>query len=251
MASNARTVGLFVTCLVDLFRPSVAEAAAKLLDQVGFRVVVPAQTCCGQANYNGGDRDGARRFARELVRAFRDCPQVVAPSASCIGMIREYPGLFPEGSAERAAAEDLAARSHELTAFLAREAGALPVPPRWEASAAYHDSCSALRQLGLQAEPRALLARVAGLTLAGIDDAEECCGFGGAFCMRYPEVSAAIADRKVDAVVATGATHLVGADLGCLLHLEGRMQRRGLAVRAVHVAEVLAGFAPGTAGADE
>lgn len=251
MASNARTVGLFVTCLVDLFRPSVAEAAVKLLEQAGFRVVVPAQACCGQVNFNGGDRDGARRCARELVHAFRDCQQVVAPSASCIGMIREYPGLFAEGSAERVAAEDLAARSHELTAFLAREAGAAPAPPRWAASAAYHDSCSALRQLGLRAEPRALLARVPGLGLAEIDDAGECCGFGGAFCVRYPEVSAAIADRKIDAVVATGATHLVGADLGCLLHLEGRMQRRGLAVRAVHVAEALAGLVPGAAVADE
>ncbi len=250
MSDPARTVGLFVTCLVDVFRPTVGEAAVRLLEGAGFRVAVPAQTCCGQANFNGGDPEGARRLARRLIAAFRDFDYVVVPSASCAGMIREYPALFVNGTEEHGIATALASRTFELTAFLSRFPVA-PAPPRWEASAAYHDSCSALRQLGVRREPRELLERVAGLSLREIAGAEACCGFGGVFCTSYPQVSAQIGDEKIDDIVATGADHVIGADLGCLLHLEGRMQRRGIAVRAVHVAEALAGMVPGTGGGDE
>ena len=245
MPDPARTVALFVTCLVDLLRPSVAAAAVRLIEGAGFRVVVPRQACCGQPNFNGGDREGAARIARRTIAAFAGHDYVVAPSGSCAGMIREYPALFPEGSVDRASALDLAARTHELTAFL-RDVARVPVAPaRWDARAAYHDSCSSLRQLGIRSQPRELLARVEGLELAELDSPEECCGFGGLFCVKYPEVAARIGDRKIDDIVATGATHVIGADLGCLLHLEGRMQRRGIGVSAVHIAEALAGVIPG------
>jgi L-lactate dehydrogenase complex protein LldE len=219
----------------------------RLLEDAGFRVVVPVQTCCGQANFNGGDRAGAARLAAQLIDAFAAHEHVVAPSGSCVAMIREYPALFPQGSARREAAEALAGRCRELTQFLRECAGTAARAVRWDARATYHDGCSGLRALGVRAEPRALLAGVAGLELRELEAPEECCGFGGLFCVKYPEVSARIGDRKIDDIVATGAQHVIGGDLGCLLHLEGRMQRRGMAVRALHVAEVLAGMAPGAA----
>lgn len=245
MAAPARTVALFVTCLVDLFRPAVAEAAARLIGQAGFRVVVPAQACCGQPCFNGGDRAGAARLASRTLAAFAGHEFVVAPSGSCAATIRGYPALFAPGTPDHAAALELAGRTFELTQFLHDVAHAGLPATHWAATAAYHDSCSAARQLGIRAQPRALLAQVEGLTLREHASAEECCGFGGLFCVKYPEVSALIGDRKIDDLVATGADHVVGADLGCLLHLEGRMQRRGIAVRAVHVAEALAGTGPG------
>jgi L-lactate dehydrogenase complex protein LldE len=248
MTESARTVGLFVTCLVDVFRPTVAEASVHLIEQAGFRVVVPAQTCCGQANFNGGDADGARRLARRVIAAFGQCAYVVVPSASCAATIRGYPELLAGAPQEHDAAVALAARTRELTVFLSEAGATAPAGVRWTATAAYHDSCSALRQLGIRREPRELLAGVAGLALREITGAEECCGFGGTFCARYPQVSAQIGDEKITDIVATGAGHLIGADLGCLLHLEGRMQRRGIAVRAVHVAEALAGMVPGADG---
>ena len=251
MADPARTVALFVTCLVDLFRPTVGEAAVRLLERAGFRVVVPAQTCCGQVNFNAGDRDGAARLAGRMIAAFGACESVVAPSGSCVAMIRDYPALFPEGTSAHAAALSLAARTWELTAFLRDVAPAPAAPVRWQAMAVYHDSCSAARQLGIREQPRALLAQVEGLALAEVGSPDECCGFGGLFCVKYPETSARIGDHKIDDIVAAGADHVIGGDLGCLLHLEGRMQRRGLAVSAVHVAEVLAGMAPGANPGDD
>lgn len=246
MSESPPVVALLVTCLVDLFRPSVAEAAVLLLERAGFRVVVPVQACCGQPNFNGGDVEGARQMALRMMAALRDCAQVVAPSGSCVAMVRDYPELFSDGSADRAAAESLAQRTFELTDFLARLPGAVAgVAVEWPATATYHDACSGSRQLGIREQPRALLARVRGLELRELNASEECCGFGGLFCVKYPEVSAHIADQKIDDITATGAGFVIGGDLGCLLHLEGRMQRRGLKVRALHVAEVLAGMAPG------
>jgi len=245
MPEPERTVALFVTCLVDVFRPAVAECAAELLERAGFRVEVPPQACCGQPNFNGGDRASAARMAALTVERFAGYAHVVAPSASCAAMIRGYPALFDAGSAAHAAAADLAARTWELTAFLARHAGPLPAV-RWEARAAWHDSCSALRGLGAAPGPCAALAGVAGLQVQGLPSAEACCGFGGLFAAKYPEVSARIADQKLEDIEACGARWVVGADLGCLLHLEGRLQRRGLPARTLHVAEVLAGRAPGS-----
>jgi len=251
MNDSRPAVGLLVTCLVDLFRPSVAEAAVRLLEQAGFRVLVPAQTCCGQPNFNSGDQEGARSMARRMICAFENCERVVAPSASCIAMLKEYPRLFPEASADHARALALAMRAMELTAFLRlqppapaqSQAGTPVVPLR----AAYQDSCSALRQLGVRDQPRALLSRVDGLQLIELAGAEECCGFGGLFCARYPDVSVHIADQKIEDIQASGAQCLIGGETGCLLHLEGRMQRRGLTMKVAHVAEVLAGCWPGDA----
>jgi L-lactate dehydrogenase complex protein LldE len=244
MASEPPRVGLFVTCLVDLFRPSVGFAAVRLLEAAGCTVEAPAmQTCCGQPAYNSGDRRDARAVARVTIEAFRGFDYVVAPSGSCAGMIRhQYPVLFADDPKMRPLAEDLSRRTHELVSFLVDVRGMSRVDVRFDATATYHDSCSGLRELGVKAQPRQLLATVAGLSLVELADAETCCGFGGAFCVKYPEISTRMASDKADAVRRSGADTLLAGDLGCLLNMAGRLKREGSAVAVRHVAEVLAGM---------
>jgi len=240
--SSRGRVALFVTCLVDVFRPRVGWAAARLLEQAGFEVEVPRQTCCGQPNHSAGDERGAREIAARLVRLLSGYDYVVVPSGSCAAMLKvDYPRLHGPGSPEREAALELAGRTHELASFLHDVAGVREVPARFAGRVAYHDACSGLRSLGVHAQPRALLRAVNGLELVELDQGETCCGFGGAFCVRYPAIADAIAQRKLDAIAASGATALAAGDLGCLLHLEGKLHRAGSPVRALHVAEILAG----------
>jgi L-lactate dehydrogenase complex protein LldE len=243
MAEPAR-VALLVTCLVDLFRPSVGFAAVALLEAAGCTVEVPrAQTCCGQPAYNSGDRDDAKRIARQVIAAFAGYDYVVAPSGSCAGMVRvHYPELFADEPAMRGAAEELAARTHELVAFLVDVRGMTEVRARWERSATYHDGCSGLRELAVKAQPRALLASVEGLRLTELPGAEVCCGFGGTFCVKYPEISDKMVSDKAVEIAATGAEALLAGDLGCLLNIAGKLSRLGIRVEARHIAEVLAGM---------
>jgi L-lactate dehydrogenase complex protein LldE len=238
-------VALFVTCLVDMFRPSVGFAAAKLLEDAGCRVVVPeAQTCCGQPAYNSGDRADAKDIARGVIEAFEGYDHVVAPSGSCGGMIaHHYPALFADDPEMKARAEALAARTHELTGFLVDVLGVTPAAARCEATATYHDSCSGLRELGVKAQPRQLLAGVEGLTLVEMKGAEVCCGFGGTFCVKYPDISNAMLDDKIADIAASGADTLLAGDMGCLLNMAGKLSREGRPVKVRHVAEVLAGMA--------
>ena len=249
MTDQPVTVALFVTCLVDLFRPTVGFAAVKLLEDAGCRVVVPeGQTCCGQPAYNAGDRADAVAIARQVIDAFAGYDHVVVPSGSCAGMVKlHYPALFAGDPAMRAKADDLARRTHELVSFLTDVLGVNSVPARFSGSVTYHDSCSGLRELGIKQQPRKLLATVAGLELKELPGAETCCGFGGTFCVKYGEVSTEIAARKAADVVDTGAGTLLAGDLGCLLNMAGKLQREGAAVRVRHVAEVLAGMTDGPA----
>ena len=241
--SRAR-VGLFVTCLVDLMRPTVGFAAVKLLEEAGCAVAVPrAQTCCGQPAWNSGDSGNARKVARGLIAAFEPFDYVVAPSGSCAGMIRvHYPELFAGDAEWETRARALAAKTHELISFLADVRGMTRVVARLAAIATYHDSCSGLRELGVKRQPRALLATVAGLELREGMEAETCCGFGGLFCVKYPDISAAIADVKTDDIVATGANLVLAGDMGCLMNIAGRLKRCGSGIAVRHVAEVLAGM---------
>ena len=236
-------VALFVTCLVDLFRPSVGFAAAKLLEDAGCRVVVPeAQTCCGQPAYNSGDRADAVDIARRVIEAFEGYDHIVVPSGSCGGMIaHHYPGLFADDPAMKARAEKVASRTHELTSFLVDVLG-VSTPARCQATATYHDSCSGLRELGVKAQPRQLLAGVEGLKLVEMQGAEVCCGFGGTFCVKYPDISNAMLDDKVADITATGADLLLAGDMGCLLNMAGKLHREGKPVKVRHVAEVIAGM---------
>lgn len=239
-------VGLFVTCLVDAMRPRIGFAALKLLEDAGYEVVVPkAQTCCGQPGYNSGDRAAAQGLARKVVAEFRDCDYVVVPSGSCGGMIKAHYGEalaeFPDLAREVA---HLAARTYELTDFLVNVAQLRAVPGRFAGTITYHDSCSGLRELGVKAQPRALLAQVPGLSIKEMATPEQCCGFGGTFAVKYGEISSRIADQKCDDIATTGGVDaVVLGDLGCMLNIEGRLRRRGdHRTRVLHVAEVLAGM---------
>jgi L-lactate dehydrogenase complex protein LldE len=237
-------VALFVTCLVDLMRPRIGFAALELLQGAGCEVIVPqTQTCCGQPAYNSGDRQAAQTLARKVLRELKDCDYVVVPSGSCGGMIKaHYPELLAEFTELRADVEWLAARTWELTDFLVNVLKIVRVPGRFDGTVSYHDSCSGLREMGVKAQPRALLARVPGLGLKEMSAPEQCCGFGGTFAVKYGDISARIADQKCQDIVATGADAVVLGDLGCMLNIEGRLRRRGdMKTRVLHVAEVLAG----------
>ncbi len=237
-------VGLFVTCLVDLYRPTVGFAALRLLQQAGCQVEVPrAQTCCGQPAYNSGDRATAREIAATLLEAFGGFDYVVAPSGSCAGMLRSHlPHLFDDDPNLRARADTLGAKTYELVSFLTDVMGLRGVDAAFAGSVTYHDSCSGLRELGVKAQPRALLAGVDGLTLTEMADPELCCGFGGTFCVKYPDISVRMVSDKTRDIAATGAGTLLAGDMGCLLNMAGRLQREGHTVQVRHVAEVLAGM---------
>lgn len=238
-------VGLLVTCLVDMMRPRIGFAALKLLEAAGCEVVVPeAQTCCGQPGYNSGDRKAAQALALKLTRDFAGCDYVVAPSGSCAGMVRtHYPELFREFPEHLPEVERLAARTYELTDFLVNVAKLKKVPGSFSGTITYHDSCSGLRELGVQGQPRSLLSRIPGLKLTEMQEAQSCCGFGGLFSVKYGDLSAAIADKKCHHIQASGADAVVLGDLGCMLNIEGRLRRKGDGkTRVLHVAEVLAGM---------
>jgi L-lactate dehydrogenase complex protein LldE len=241
---DARRVGLFVTCLADLMRPSVAFAAVRLLEDAGCTVEVPvAQTCCGQPALNSGDRMDAREIAKRVIVAFEGFDAVVGPSGSCMGTLRQdYPALFADDPAWAARAESLAGRSHELLSFLVDVLKVEGVQARYDGRVTYHDSCAGLREMGVKGQPRQLLASVQGLDLVEMRGTEECCGFGGTFCVKYPEISTKMVEDKIAHIQASGAGTVLGGDLGCLLNIAGRIKRRSLPIRVLHTAEVLAGM---------
>jgi L-lactate dehydrogenase complex protein LldE len=248
MPPPKKRVGLLVTCLVDLMRPAVGFAAVKLLEDAGCTVEVPRQSCCGQPAFNSGDRASARELAEQVIATFEPYDYVVVPSGSCGGQVRvHYPELFHGDPNWHPRAQAFAAKTYELISFLTDVLGVSKVAARYAGTATYHDSCSSLRELGIKAQPRRLLAGVAGLTLAELPDADVCCGFGGTFCVKYPDISNAIVTKKAEAVAATGADTLLAGDLGCLMNIAGKLQRLGRQVHVRHIAEVLAGMADGPA----
>ena len=241
-------VGLFVTCLADMMRPSIGFAALQLLQRAGCEVVVPqTQTCCGQPGWNAGDKPAARALAQKLIGEFADCEHVVLPSGSCAGMIKtHYAELLDDSPLWQSRAADLAARTHELSDFLVNVLNLAAVPGRYQGCVTYHDACSGLRELGIKTQPRQLLAMLPGLRLAEMADCETCCGFGGAFSVKFGDISAKMADSKCEhvqqMVQQQGASAVVLGDLGCMLNIEGRLRARGDTSTAVlHWAEVLAG----------
>lgn len=235
-------VGLFVTCLVDLQRPSVGFAAIKLLEQAGCHVTVPqAQTCCGQPAFNSGDDNSAREIAKQVISAFGDIEYIVIPSGSCAGMmIEHYSELFEQDDEWHQRALSFKSRCHELISFLVDVMKVKDTQARFEGTVTYHDSCSGLRELGIKQQPRELLKRVAGLSLEEMDDTDVCCGFGGTFCVKYPDISERMVSDKIALAAQTGADTLLGGDLGCLLNISGRLSRLGEPMKVYHLAEVLA-----------
>ena len=245
MLPENKTVALFVTCLVDAMRPNIGFAAVKLLGEIGADVVVPdGQTCCGQPALNSGALDDARKVARTLIDAFKGYDYVVTPSGSCAGtVVAHYPELFKDDAKYKPLAENLAARTYELTTFLADVGGWNKTDVSYDGDCAYHDSCSGLRELGIKQQPRKLLQNISGLNLKELSEGGTCCGFGGLFSVKLGEVSTAIVDRKSDDILKTNADTLLGGDLGCLLNMAGRLSRRGENIKVYHVAEILAGMA--------
>jgi L-lactate dehydrogenase complex protein LldE len=241
MTEKAKRVGLFVTCLVDLIRPSVGFAAVKLLEDAGCVVDVPLQSCCGQPAFNSGDRNTARAIAEQVIERFATHDYVVVPSGSCAGMIKaHFPELFAGDPNWRARADVLAAKTYELVSFLVDVLKVQRVAASFPGTVTYHDSCSGLRELGVHTQPRLLLESVAGLRLIELQDANVCCGFGGTFCVKYPDISNAIVAKKTANIAATGAHTLLAGDLGCLMNMAGKLQREGRDIEVRHVAEVLA-----------
>ena len=244
MAVNkGKSVALFATCLVDLWRPAVARAAERLLIKAGFKVAVPSgQTCCGQVNYNSGDQKGARKLARRHIMLLTPFDYVVVPSGSCADMIKNhYPALFGNDLDVQKTAQVLSGKTYELTEFLVRIA-------RWKPSRAggvkrklvYHDSCSCQRSLRIYKEPRLLLEAQGKYDLQALTGEDRCCGFGGLFSVKYGEVSSHMAGKKTAAIAETEAEILTGADLGCLLNLSGKLKAEGSACEVRHIAEILA-----------
>lgn len=243
--SNGKpTVGLFVTCLVDLMRPSVGFAAVKLLEAAGCQVEVPAaQTCCGQPAYNSGDRSDARTLALSVISAFEAYDYVVAPSGSCAGMLKHhYPELLGDDPDTAARVKAFSDKVFELVSFLVDVRGMEKVDTEFRGKVTYHDSCAGLRELGIKEQPRKLLSSVRGLTLQEMDEAEICCGFGGTFCIKYPGISNAIVEQKTANIMASEADYLLAGDLGCLMNMAGKLAREGKDLEVRHVAEVLAGL---------
>ncbi|MBV9378585.1 MAG: (Fe-S)-binding protein [Alphaproteobacteria bacterium] len=243
MPSSKPRVALFVTCLVDLYRPTVGFAAIRLLEQAGCQVEVPrGQTCCGQPAYNSGDRGTTRDLARGILDAFGGYDYVVVPSGSCGGMLKTHmPHLFDDDPNLRARADALAAKTFELVSFLTDVLGIERLTaPSPIGMVTYHDSCAGLRELGIKGQPRRLLRSI-GATIVEMTEPEICCGFGGTFCVKYPDISVRMVSDKVRDIAATGADMVLAGDLGCLLNIAGRITREGHPVKVRHVAEVLAG----------
>ncbi len=241
--SQPATVTLFVQCLVDGFFPEVAQAMVAVLRRLGLSVDYPPdQTCCGQPAFNAGQRRAARRSARHFIACFEAAEVIVCPSGSCVSMVRHhYPALFNDLPSWRRRAERLGRRTFEFSEFLVDVLGVIDVGARGRGRMTYHDSCHLLRTLGVQAQPRRLLAAVQGIEFVEMAGADLCCGFGGSFSIKYPDISTAMVDTKLERIMATGAETVVGADMGCLMNIGGRLRRRGIDVRVLHLAQLLDG----------
>lgn len=250
MTKTTYNIGLFVTCPVDLMRPEVGFASVKLLEQAGCTVDVPPQSCCGQIAYNNGDANNARHIAWSVLKRFEHYDYVVAPSGSCAGMIRHhYPKLFRDDR-RKPAVDTFCQKVFEITTFLNDVINWAPRTTNIDLShrrVTYHDSCAGLREMNIKHQPRALLKRCANVEVSEMADTEVCCGFGGSFCIKFPDIACRMADTKLDRAHSAQADYLVGGDVSCLLHLASRYQRQrdtdasSAPLEIRHVTELLAG----------
>jgi L-lactate dehydrogenase complex protein LldE len=235
-------VALFITCLADQFFPHVGECVVQILRRLDVEVLFnPEQTCCGQPAFNTGYREEAREVARGVLKLFDNADYVVAPSGSCTAMVRAfYPELFEAEPELLHKAENLQKRFFEFSEFLVKVLKVEDLGARFAHRVTYHDSCHLLRELGVDEAPRKLLRKVQGLELVEMTDNKLCCGFGGTFSVKFPEVSVPMGQDKIKAATSVGAEYLVAADGGCLMHLAGLIHRQGTSLKTVHLAEILA-----------
>ena len=235
-------ITLFIQCLVDAVWPHVGEAMVAVLERLGLELDCPTdQTCCGQPAFNSGFRQEARVAARRFIEIFENAGTIVSPSGSCVHMVRHhYAELFKDDPPWRERAEHVAGRTFEFTEFLVDVLKVEDMGASYPARATYHDSCHLLRGIRVKEQPRRLLRKVAGLELVEMKNSDYCCGFGGAFAVKYPDISAAMVNDKVDHIVNSGADTVVGCDTGCLLNIAGAVSRRGLSIKTLHIAEILA-----------
>ncbi|MBN2332544.1 MAG: (Fe-S)-binding protein [Deltaproteobacteria bacterium] len=237
------SVTLFITCLIDGIYPEVGTAVVSIFEQLGIMVDYPTdQTCCGQPAFNAGYRREARAAARRFIEIFEHAPVIVAPSGSCVHMVRHhYPQLFQDDSRWLARARQVAAKTFELTEYLVDILGITDLGASYNGRITYHDSCHLRRGLGIAGQPRALLAAIKGATFIEMTEAESCCGFGGVFSVKYPEISTAMVEKKVNHIIDSGAHVVTGCDISCLMNIAGRLSRLGSPVRCLHIAQLLAG----------
>ncbi len=234
-------VQLFIPCFVDQLFPDTAFNMIKVLEKAGCDVKYNAdQTCCGQPAFNAGFWDDARSVCTKFLKDFNSSDVIVAPSASCVGFVRNYYGTLFENSSYHNDVKALSANIFELSEFLVRKINRTSFGATLEAKATYHDSCAGLRECTIKNEPRTLLANVSGLELVEMDDVETCCGFGGTFAVKFEPISIAMAEQKVEHALATGAEFLISTDLSCLMHLQGFINNKGYSLRTMHIADVLA-----------
>jgi L-lactate dehydrogenase complex protein LldE len=234
-------VSLFIPCLVEQFNPAVGEAAARVLARAGVMVdYPPGQTCCGQPFYKSGHRKEARKLARHFLEVFDGAEAVVAPSGSCVRMVKhDFEELFRDEPQWRDRAAALAGRVYEFTQFLVQVLKVDDLGASWPGKAVYHDSCQVSRALGIVSEPRSLLSRVKGLELVTMNRTDLCCGFGGRFSLQFPAISEAIVEKKAAFILASGAEFVIGAEPSCLMNIGGYLEKQNHPVKAVHIAQVL------------
>lgn len=241
-AADHPTVTLFVQCLIDAFYPQVGEALVRILENLGVRIAYPPdQTCCGQPAFNAGYRNAARRAARHFIEVFEGANWIVCPSGSCIHMIRAYyPLLFAEEPDWRQRALAVSRKCFEFSEFLVDVLGVDDLGAHFAGRITYHDSCHLLRGIGVREQPRRLLRNVNGAEFVEMPESDRCCGFGGAFAVKYPAISTAMLEDKIGFILASGADLVVGCDTGCLMNIQGMLNRKGIGIKTMHIAQLLA-----------
>ena len=243
MMDTKKTVTLFIQCLVDGIYPEVGEAVVRIFRKLGISLICPTrQTCCGQPAFNAGYRREAAVAAKRFIDIFEAADAIVCPSGSCVTMVRHhYPQLFDDGDPWLQRARKVAAKTFELTEYLVDVLGVEDLGARYDGAVTYHDSCHLLRNLRIQSQPRKLLAKISGAEFIEMHDADRCCGFGGSFAVKYADISSAMVADKVNNIIASGADTVVGCDMGCLMNIQGMLNRKGSRIKTMHIAQILAG----------
>lgn len=236
-------VSLFVTCLIDQLCPNVGVATVEVLRRAGCEVTFDdRQTCCGQPAFNTGYRSEAVKFTKRFIEIFEesDSDVIVSPSGSCTAMVKHFYELFPEDESWRTRAEAIAAKTYEFSSFLVNILKIEDVGAKFQGRLTWHDACHGLRDLKIKDEPRKLLQNVAGAEFVEMPNADDCCGFGGTFSVKYPEISVAILDNKIESIERSNVEAVISCDSSCLMQIGGRLSRNGSKVKAMHIAEILA-----------